>query len=74
MEGNLIDLNDKVDLISNKTLLEAVSKLENIVNEINNDETLSNKIKEIITIINTFIKDYEKNSKDLTKYIENLNI
>ena len=56
MEGNLIDLNDKIDLISDKTLLEAVSKLENIVNDINNDETLSNKIKEIITIINTFIK------------------
>ena len=44
MEGNLIDLNDKIDLISDKTLLEAVSKLENIVNDINNDETLSNKI------------------------------
>ena len=73
MEGNLIDLNDKIDLISDKTLLEAVSKLENIVNDINNDETLSNKIKEIITIINTFIKDYAKNSKDLTTYIEKLN-
>ena len=74
MEGNLIDLNDKIDLISDKTLLEAVSKLENVVNDINNDEVLSNKIKEVITIINTFIKDYAKNSQNLTKYIENLNI
>ena len=74
MEGNLIDLNDKFDKISDKPLLETVSKLENIINEINNDEALVNKIKDIITIMNTFIKDFKKNSEELTKYIENLNI
>ncbi len=74
MEDNDINLNNKITFIDDKILVEIVDKLENIIKDINDNDNLVNKIKDINKNLNNFINEYKKNSNDIIKYIENLNI
>ena len=72
MEDNDINLNNKITFIDDKILVEIVDKLENIIKDINDNDNLVNKIKDINKNLNNFINEYKKNSNDIIKYIENL--
>ena len=47
MEDNDINLNNKITFIDDKILVEIVDKLENIIKDINDNDNLVNKIKDI---------------------------
>ena len=65
MEDNDINLNNKITFIDDKILVEIVDKLENIIKDINDNDNLVNKIKDINKILNNFINEYKKNSNDI---------
>ena len=62
-------------LNSNESLTRVVTKLENIINDINNKKesnTIIEQIKEIIASINNIINENKKNIKQIKKEIINI--
>ena len=73
MENNIIDLNFKIPQYDDSILLEIIGKLETIIKEINDNNNLENKIRDVISIMNDYIKENKKNYDYMVGYIDNLN-
>ena len=67
-------LNNKAYSNNNNILFDVVNKLDNIVNDLNNNKKIDiviKQIKNIITIINNTITENRKNNENIRKEIKN---
>ena len=74
MEDSFI-LNNKVYSNNNNILFEVVNKMENIVNDLSNNSCINKiieQIRNIIIILNSFIKENKNNFDLIRKDINNL--
>ena len=74
MEDSFI-LNNKVNSNNNNILFEVVNKMENIVNDLSNNSCINKvieQIRNIIIILNSFIKENKNNFDLIRKDINSL--